>query len=331
MKKFLSFSLLGVLAAGAASAQPAITFAKHGLRVGDVHKTLRVANVEPGVTGANVTWDFSASVPTGNVFDEALESADGRVAVRNSNNVVFQFDVTPYGNDYYGYAINGYSVVYEKPILKTRYPFAYLDQHSGEYTGYVEQGASKVAITGTYSSEVDGSGTLKLPNGVTFNNALRVKTTEVQKHDGYTLSEVKYLWYTQQLRYPVFVIINNGTEHANGQKSTSTSTHISVAALEALPAEPELVQPEAALPEVVHSVYPNPVITETTISYTLPADATVSVAVYNLSGACVRKLAVNEPQAAGVHTYTFAPETAGVYFVRFALGDKVYVEQIVKK
>jgi len=291
-----------------------------------------VANVEPGATGTNVTWDFSASVPTGNVFNEALESAGGRVAVRNDNNVVFQFDVTPYGNDYYGYAINTYNVVYEKPILKTRYPFAYLDQHSGEYTGYVAQGANQVAITGSYSSEVDGSGTLKLPNGVTFDNVLRVKTTEVQQHDGYTLSEVKYLWYTQQLRYPVFVIINNGTEYANnGQKSSSTSTHISVAALEPIPAASEPAQPEAVLSEVVHSVYPNPVITETTISYTLPADATVSVAVYNLSGACVRKLAVNEPQAAGAHAYTFAPETAGAYFVRFAFGDKVYVEQIVKK
>ncbi|MDR0687287.1 MAG: T9SS type A sorting domain-containing protein [Prevotellaceae bacterium] len=337
MKKIIATSL-GLMIASSGMAQPAITYAKHGLQAGDAHRTRRVTTVETGVSGANVTWDFSACEVTGNVQTEALEASNGHIAVRNDGNVLFQFDVTPYGNDYYGYGANGYNVVYENPVLKTRYPFGFLDQHSGEFTGYIaHQGGSKTLVEGTYSSEVDGYGSLKLPNGVTLNNVLRVKTTEVQKRlagSAYDIEEEKYLWYSQDFRYPVFVTIHLSSGGANGAATVSKSSYVSVAALSAPPAPASSGGSgglPAPAPDVEHSIYPNPVADVANITYKLPSDATVSIAVYTTTSVCIRKIVTNELQAAGEYSYSYTPSVAGTYFVRFALGDKTYTEQIVKK
>ncbi|MDR1417178.1 MAG: T9SS type A sorting domain-containing protein [Prevotellaceae bacterium] len=340
MKKIVAISL-GLAMSVSGMAQPAITYAKHGLRVGDVHQTRRVTTVEPGTSGANVTWDFSACEVTGGVQTEALEnSSNGHIAVRNDGNVLFQFDVTPYGNDYYGYAAHGYDITYEKPVLKTRYPFGFLDHFSGEFLGYIAQDNSKVPVEGSYSSEVDGYGTLKLPNGITLSNVLRVKTTEAQKrlyNNSYDLTEEKYLWYSQDFRYPVFVVIQHSSGAAEGTASVSKSSYMSMAVLSApqVAASSAVIDNEqqlnATVPEVEHSVYPNPVEHTANITYKLPFDAKVSVAVYTAAGVCVRKMVNNEVQAAGGYTYSYTPDVAGTYFVRFAFGNKTYAEQIVKK
>jgi hypothetical protein len=334
MKKIIALSL-SVAVATSAMAQPSITFAKHALRAGDVHQTRRVSNVEPGVGGANVVWDFSAAQITGDVYNETLDSNNGRITVTGGGGTVFQFDVTPYGNDFYGYNTPSYSVVYENPVLKTKYPFNFMDQHSGKYYGYIAQGSQKSVVDGTFSSEVDGYGTLKLPNGITLNNVLRVKTIETQQQyycSMNTYTEVKYLWYSQDFRYPGFVNIHVSNE-MNGSKSESISTHLNIAALTPV-AAPVVDKPSAAKVasrEVEHSVYPNPVQNEANITYTLVEETKVNVTVYSVSNVRMAKIVDGAIQAAGPYSYTYTPQVPGTYFVRFAFGDKVYVEQIVKK
>ncbi|MDR3366601.1 MAG: T9SS type A sorting domain-containing protein [Prevotellaceae bacterium] len=336
--KKITMISFGLLASVSGMAQPTITYAKHGLQAGDVHQTRKVTTVEPGASGANATWDFSACEIVGNLQTEALESSGGHIAVRNDGNVLFQFDVTPYGNDYYGYAANSYSIVYEQPVLKTRYPFGFLDQHSGEFLGYIAQGNSKTAVEGAYSSEVDSYGTLKLPNGVTLSNVLRVKTTEVQKRlysNAVTDTEVKYLWYSQDFRYPVFVIIQHNIDQAKGTSNVTSSSYVNVAALSAPKAGVSNAGSEQVaevdLPEVEYDIYPNPIQDVASITYKLPYDAKVSVAVYSITSVCLRKIVNNEFQTAGEYTYSYTPAIPGTYFVRFAFGDKVYTEQIVKQ
>lgn len=339
MKKVILTSF-GLLAAVYGMSQPTLTYAKHGLQAGDVHQTRKVTTAEPGASGAGVVWDFSACEIIGAVQTEALASSGGHTTVRNDGNVIFQFDVTPYGNDYYGYAAGSYSIVYENPVLKTRYPFGFLDQHSGESSGYIAQGQSKTPLEGAYSSEADAYGTLKLPNGVTLSNVLRVKTTETQKrlYGSTTVSttEVKYLWYAQDFRYPVFVTIQHYADQPDGPKSLSKSSYLNIATLSAPQAPAGSVASEqptgnADLPEVAYSIFPNPVQDAAAISYTLPYEAKVSVAVYTIASVCVRKIVNNELQTPGEYTYSYTPATPGTYFVRFAFGDEVFIEQIVKK
>jgi hypothetical protein len=82
------------------------------------------------------------------------------------------------------------------------------------------------------------------------------------------------------------------------------------------------------------SSYPNPFNPYTTIEFTLAAEASVSLSIYNVMGQLVRRLLVNEPRAAGVHRVEWhgvndggERVASGVYFCRFAAGD---VRDVIK-
>ncbi len=67
--------------------------------------------------------------------------------------------------------------------------------------------------------------------------------------------------------------------------------------------------------------YPNPFNPTTVITYQLPANAFVSLKVYDVLGSEVRTL-VNERQSSGIHSVTFNASglTSGVYFYRIETG-----------
>ena len=60
--------------------------------------------------------------------------------------------------------------------------------------------------------------------------------------------------------------------------------------------------------------YPNPFITDTTISYTLPSNMLVSLKVYNILGEEVSEL-LHESRAAGKHSVVFNTQSlpGGIY------------------
>lgn len=73
--------------------------------------------------------------------------------------------------------------------------------------------------------------------------------------------------------------------------------------------------------------YPNPFNPTTIIEYSLPTNSTVSLAIYNLNGQLV-KIAVNEQQPAGYHSYSWESASAGgaslasgVYLYRLKAGS----------
>lgn len=81
----------------------------------------------------------------------------------------------------------------------------------------------------------------------------------------------------------------------------------------------------------LHEAYPNPFNPTTQISFDLPADGTVSLAVFDVLGRKVADL-VNEYRQAGYHTATWdASKTAsGVYFVRFTVSGELGTVRFMK-
>ena len=84
-------------------------------------------------------------------------------------------------------------------------------------------------------------------------------------------------------------------------------------------------EPVAGTPERfrIHAAYPNPFSERTTISFDLPSAAPVTVAVYDVRGAEVARLADGEAFAAGTHTLSWEPRglASGVYVGRVTAGD----------
>jgi hypothetical protein len=335
MKRFLGL-FVSLMLVAPAFALPALTFSNNGLVPGDVHVTRSVDYVEPGAGGSGVVWDFSSINVVGAPYSETISvGSDRNVEVNNQGSAVFNFDVTSYGNEYYGYSTSAGKRVYEQPVLKIKYPFEYMDKHDGEYYGYLEQGSVKYAIDGNYSSEADAYGTLILPNNVVLKNVLRVRTVEAYKEYYCSTAEIeeeKYLWYAEGFRYPVFVCIHTTTKY-NNKENVRKVSHANVAALEYV--EPKVEEPIKDAVKVAeaftYQIFPNPVVDMASINYKLLGDSKVKVEVFDISGVCVAKLVNGEKQSSGYYQHTFAPNVSGTYVVRFTVGKKVYTEQIVKR
>jgi len=80
---------------------------------------------------------------------------------------------------------------------------------------------------------------------------------------------------------------------------------------------------------VTMSVYPNPFSKNATIEYNIAGSQEVSVEIFDLVGEKVAQFASQELQSAGKHTYTFAEETPGVYFVKLTVGNESKTVKLV--
>ncbi len=79
------------------------------------------------------------------------------------------------------------------------------------------------------------------------------------------------------------------------------------------------------------SVFPNPFIDETTISYEIKETAKVQINIYSLSGALVKSI-INEQKSEGKQNtkINISEFSQGVYLVRLQIGNSVSTKQIVK-
>ena len=82
-------------------------------------------------------------------------------------------------------------------------------------------------------------------------------------------------------------------------------------------------------------VYPNPVLTATTISYTVVTDENVDISIYNLSGQKIKTL-LNSKQVAGNYSISWNADTEegrkvshGVYFCRMKFLGQDAVSKII--
>jgi len=78
------------------------------------------------------------------------------------------------------------------------------------------------------------------------------------------------------------------------------------------------------------SPFPNPFNSTTTIGYSLPAAGAVALAVYDLSGREVARLA-DGVKTAGTHSVSFNGDgmASGVYVVKLVAGGEMFREKVV--
>ena len=76
--------------------------------------------------------------------------------------------------------------------------------------------------------------------------------------------------------------------------------------------------------------YPNPFTKKTSISYTLPKPAQVSIKIYNIKGQLV-KILVNENKPAGYHTVEWNAKglSSGIYFYKFEAEGKTLIKKMI--
>lgn len=214
--------LSALLFAGAAAAQPTIDHSNFAASPGESFVLSASAWMDPGASGADVTWDFSglvidssftetyvdpASTPMTDSFPTATLaiSEDGGYAYRS-------FDAT--GGYYLGYHLGGTSPVvdYQDPEMTFQFPCTYGTQWVDSLFADYLPGPSWY-IAGTINAEADGYGTLILPYG-TFTNVLRLQLTrnstlETQWPEDMFSVDTIYYYLHPGTHYPLVEVYSN--------------------------------------------------------------------------------------------------------------------------
>ena len=332
------FTLFGAtFMIAALNGQITLTSKTHGFRVGDSHEFVIMKNVDEGISGPNVIWDFSGLEVTDKTLTSHMLSNDVTEKTRTipqSNFVLeefgnhFIFNVSKDKMEQYGTVSCNTVTIYDKPFLKLKFPFEFGDNVSGVYSGFQETENSLVQVNGSYNIEADAYGTLLLPNNVEVSNVLRVKQTRnIQSDNGCSSIEITYRWYAEQIRYPVLVII---------KYVLPQQTFIAQTALYAHPESQKKNITSVSSAESVTNfdVYPNPYGEKLTINYNLNKNGNVKIELYDVSGKLYKTALNNVKQESGFKSVTLegidSGKLPGTYYVRVTVDNNAYTKKVLK-
>ncbi len=237
MKKTL-LSLFSILSV-AVTAQT-LTYANHAPAWGNIPYTIEQCDslgVTPGSAGAAQTWNFAVTNPkaartytTSNTLPNNSSYPNANVSVYSALN-----DVSYYFSDnnslkYYGgnLVINAYdlTVKYAQPAILAVYPMSLNTTTTAAISGTISLVLFGFPVnptfTGTSTVTAEGTGTLVLP-AKTFNDAVRVKTSQLLSASGATVNLVNYDYYSVSTSKAPMYSIQTSTIMASGQP-TNTQT-----------------------------------------------------------------------------------------------------------
>lgn len=320
------------------------------LTIGDTYRYNgyeEVTNIEPGIGGANLVWDFSTI--TGEIYYEGNGSicvdpattpfADSSV-VTNANICTRNIE-TPIAGPYQYYDNNNSSQnliamgfigesnssfsTYTDVLKAFEFPFAYGDilNDTWDLLGYhIDNEYYFMRDSAVVTIEADAYGTITTPLGV-FQNVLRIKTTTIDyswfrfeaggdwiPSGPYT--DIEYKWYAPNIKVPVMFI----TE-LDGFTSYSVRY---------------LVEYDFTTRIEDHlnyqiEIFPNPVIDQAVIRTDNPIN---HYSVYSINGQQLDALNL-QSQPAYQQTIDLSKYPKGIYFIDVVLENgNIFTKKIIK-
>ena len=327
MKRFFTFLLLTLGAIPFLYSQVTMTKASHGFGDGQSHETQAVQYQSPGESGKNCVWDFSKATVLDKAKSTATLSEENSIlgsvtASRDDNQCEFFFTTTESANEYWGYKAGDQTLQLTEPIVKTKYPQTYGTQFSGEYAGTITGTYGSQKVEGTYSTNADGSGIIILPGDISL-PALRVKTTEGNA----SFERVKYLWYAQDVRLPLFVTLEDYSIASDGTRKLLDAESAVNTQVE------NSVNASSSIASFSYQASPNPFKDEIQLTYTVPGKNLVTVELYDATGGSKLATLASQVQSGAqtlskdVSKYAKLP---GVYLLKITVGNNVYTEKLIK-
>jgi len=333
-------------------AQTTLTFQNNSLKSRDVNTFQEIQFVDPGVPGANQTWDYSHAQFTGlNQCSSLRDAALPKMAGAGNYNLLldetdYEYLLNSKTNELeelgYENSVQKMTLLYSDPVVKMKYPFSYGNSFTDHFAGIaLYDGMNKIDVSGDMTVTADAYGTLILPD-LTVTGALRVKFVKTgQQINMCGISEfkiVKYSWYATGYRYPL-LNLNSVEYRTNGGAPVVTKT-ASLNTLQPYEKNGTIgsdVPASTVLPvksAVKVAISPNPFVDQLIYSYVLPESMNISIDLYDMAGKTYGRLVSNQPQAGGFHNGELISSkyglTPGVYFMRFSFNDQVAIYRVVK-
>lgn len=340
MRKFFTLSAAMFMTLGC-FAQTVITYNNNGLRAGDYRSLKQIEYKDYPQSGANQVWDFS---------DSKEISSDMYINQRNNGsssagNLLLScdeggskstfFEISKTKKMYYGLESGSTTISFNEPIVDLKFPFAYGEIVSGVMNGSYKINEKEYTIDGNYFTSADAWGTLILPDGNVYENTLRIKVEKIYTQElggvKYDIKTVRYQYFAEGVRYPVLIVLESDVK-------TNCNCNCNHKTQEAFYEPPmyfnakESISENSVISNFEYSVTPNPFSEEVNVSFSLSANAKVSVELADLSGKAVKKIA-NEKLKSG--DYTFSSNTsdlnAGKYTLVIRVNKKIYTAKVIKK
>lgn len=345
-KSIFIIALISIFVVG--KAQVVIDYHSHAPIKGDVVNFSEAAFVDPGQSGKNVIWDFSKVVFTGKSSNSMhFEASDAIASVFNvrPTNILEEN-----GNKYFHVLnSNSYSIIgitnedfvvnYDSPVTRMTYPFSFTNRIEGNIKGVATyKGNSQINISGNYSVVSDAYGVILLPGGIK-KNVLRVTnhtlTIEASMCSDVTIESTKYTWYSAEDRYPVATILVQEQRYTDGRIVKKEETWINDNVLKQnQPAVNNIAQNTLNQQDVKFNVFPNPFKESVQISYSLPNESEVSLAIYGMLGNKISTIQKKTSNKAGSYIHNLNNSelnlNPGLYFIRLEVNGQVYISKIVK-
>jgi hypothetical protein len=228
-----TFTFLFTLYVASLHAQPTITSSVLPVKGDTVLMAYDSTLVAPGASGANATWDFSASVhqdlPVQRIYLDPSNTAyaskfpNAKLCRTDGIGAVYSYwdNTNTTKSVYYGFVEPGvYDQHYNNlPISYYKFPVNYNDHFIDSISAVTNPGS--IVGPGKYYFDADGWGTLKLPHK-TVTNALRTKSVvyigdSMPPVNSYSLT-TEYAWYEPAHKEPLLVISSVVINHAMHRK-----------------------------------------------------------------------------------------------------------------
>lgn len=327
MKKNLPALIPTILAATFLSAQVTITYATHGINVGNTfsYYSADTTGVQAGSTGTGQTWNFGSlvigstlgsvnyvspgSTPYGSSFSTSnLAASDGSGQYEYYNGTSSVLNLT-------GAANSQTTIPYSNSELVMNYPFAYSNTATDNLYSTYTSNSINVIRSGTVSVTADGSGTLILPSG--SYNVLRVKTVQTMTDSfvGFYSAQyyfVTYTWYSAAQKFPLMTFNQLSTTLFS---STNYSENVLInSQVVGIAESPSLI--------TGINLFPNPASDNANLNFTLAENQPITISISDPEGKKI--LEINRGELSAGEYFQNIDVTSlskGIYFVKIQ-GEK---------
>ena len=315
-----------------AGAQPTIDQDNFAPSPGESFVVNASAWIDPGASGADVTWDFSGLVidttftltyldPATTPMTDSFPTAT--VAHAEGSGYAYRsFDAT--GGYYLGYHMDGDAVVdYQDPEMTFQFPCTYGTQWVDDLFADYLPGPSWY-YAGSINAEADGHGTLILPYG-TFTNVLRLHLTRnytletIWPEDGYYVDTI-YYYLHPGTHFPLVEVYSNSA----GEDLSSLTVTTGVRWLsDPFAGVPGAVAPANALVAVAQG---DGLIR---LDLSLNTGGAATIDVIDAAGRTVAQDRMSLGAGASRHTLGVSTITPGLYTVRMLLNGQQLTTRLV--
>lgn len=305
---------------------------------------LDTANLNPGPSGTNQTWNFSNranaidTVQTVYVNPSATPyfSNFSQSTIASRNSVIIDTSYSYYKVNGTEYTLLGVGnsqgmITYNNPETIFTYPLNYGQTTTDDFYAVSIFSNITTHMRGNISTNYDGYGILMLQSG--SYNAIRIKftssTIDSVFYGGIFTSvthtyDTTYYWFTQNYRLPVY-LMSFGTTDFGRFKSVGIDLNGLTIGIRKISSE---VPDEYSLLQN----YPNPFNPTTKIKYTIKENSDVLLTVYNVLGQKMETL-VNQQNTPGIYEVDFnaAKYSSGIYFYTLQTGNFIDTKKMIIK